>query len=575
MGELGLTAHQGLPCAAALSTTGASLIGSINVIPKISFRRNTRKSVLRSSSVLVATAVAVALAGCAKTTSNTNSGTGPPKSGGSLTVLEGSTFAGAWPGLDPATDTDGAANMSYMDAIFGELFELTQGGKTTGDLATGYKFTNGGKTVVVTLRQGVKFSDGTPFNADAVVFNWKRDLNSTCTCKPRFIGTPTITATGPYEVSLTLSYVDAPFINALQGSVFNWIASPTAIKSMAAKDFALKPVGAGPFTVETDVPDSLLVLKKNPNYWEKAADGTQLPYLNTLTFKPVGSDTDALTALESGAAQAYEGMSTPSLVSSFKAKFQTTAEPSTSPYDIQLNTKIPPFNNITARQAIYAATDTALLDKSLFNNTYPVGQSFTAPAGLFYEKTVPGYITYDLQKAKQLVSQVPGGINIQLGTLNAPVANSVDVALKNMWEAAGMHVTLQSWDLTGLIGAFTQGKWQAMLQTAGAYDPGTGVGVGFRFSSLSPFTGVHDTKLDGMLNAAAATTDQNKRHTIYNNIAAYIAQNAYGPFLFPIAGYNIAAKGVGGPGLNSPLPVTDVNPEILWQYVFNNNNATG
>jgi peptide/nickel transport system substrate-binding protein len=109
-----------------------------------------------------------------------------------------------------------------------------------------------------------------------------------------------------------------------------------------------------------------------------------------------------------------------------------------------------------------------------------------------------------------------------------------------------------------------------MLQTAGAYDPGTGVGVCFRFCSTSPFTGVFSTQLDSMLEAAAGTVNQATRKADYDAAAAYIAKNADGPFLFPIAGYDIAAKGVGGPGLNSPLPVTDVNPEILWQYVYNN-----
>ncbi len=146
-------------------------------------------------------------------------------------------------------------------------------------------------------------------------------------------------------------------------------------------------------------------------------------------------------------------------------------------------------------------------------------------------------------------------------------------AIQTEWVQAGMKVTLQSWDLTGLIGAFTQGKWQAMLQTAGAYDPGTGVGVAFRFSSHSPFTGVFDPKLDTLLNNAAGTVDQTQRKSLYDQAAAYIAQNAYGPFLFPIAGYNMASKGIGAPGLTSPLPVTDVNPEILWQYAYNNNNA--
>lgn len=538
--------------------------------PKISFRPSTRKSALRLSSVLVATALAVSLAACGKSTSSNNTPTSSaPKHGGSLTVLEGQGFAGNWPGLDPATDTDGAANMSYMDSIYGELFELTAGGKTTGDLATGYTFTNGGKTVVINLRPGVKFSDGTPLNAAAVVWNWTRDLAATCTCKPVFLAPPQISATGPLQVSLTLPYVDAPFINGLQGNVFNWIASPTAEQKMGETAFALTPVGAGPYTVVSDTPDSELVLKANPLYWEKAPDGSKLPYLTNLTFKSVGGDQQALAAMQAGSAQAYEGISTPQLVPAFKAKFQVTAEPSTSPYDIQLNTKIAPFNNLKARQAIYYATNAALLDSSLFHDTYPVGQSFTAPAGLFYEQNVPGYITYDLNKAKALVQQL-GGLTFNLGTIQVPTAVSMNEAIQTEWEAAGMKVTLQAWDLTGLIGAFTGGQWQAMLQTAGAYDPGTGVGVAFRFSSHSPFTGVWDPKLDTLLNNAAGTVDQAQRKSLYDQAAAYIAQNAYGPFLFPIAGYDVASKGVGAPGLTSPLPVTDVNPEILWQYAYNN-----
>ncbi len=533
--------------------------------PKTCLRRNARLSALRLLSVILVTVVAVVLAGCGSSKPSTSTpSSSAPKHGGSLTVLEGDSFAGAWPGLDPATDTDGAANMSYMDAIYGELFELTSGGKETGDLATGYSFTNGGKTVNITLRQGVKFSDGTPFNASAVVYNWDRDLAGNCSCKPVFIGKPVIKATGTYSVSLTLTYVDAPFINALQGDIFNWIASPTSLQRMGEKAFALKPVGAGPFTVVADTPSSLLVLKRNPNYWQKG-----LPYLNSLTFKPVSSDENALTAMESGAGQAYEGMSTPALVSAYKAKFTTTAEPSTSPYDIQLNTKIAPFNNIKAREAIYYATDAALLDKSLFADTYPVGESFTAPAGLFYEQTVPGYITYDLAKAKALVKSL-GGLSFTLGTISVPTATELNEAIQTEWQAAGMKVTLASWDLTGLIGQFQAGKWQSMLQTAGAFDPGTGVGVCFRFCSTSPFTGVWSTTLTGLLLAAAGTTNDAQRQALYDQAAEYIAKNADGPFLFPIAGYDIADHGVGGPGLTSPLPVTDVNPEILWQYVYNN-----
>jgi peptide/nickel transport system substrate-binding protein len=482
-------------------------------------------------------------------------------------VLEGSSFAGAWPGLDPATDTDGAANQGYMDAIFGQLYQLGQGGTWIPDLATNISASSGGKTWNVTLRQGVTFTDGSTFNAQAVAFNWQRDLKSSCTCKPTFLSPPTITVTGPYTLSLSLSYVDAPFLADLQDDIFDWIASPTSLQSMGEAAFSLKPVGAGPFTVVTDTPSSELVLQKNPNYWQKG-----LPYLNTLTFKPVLDDETALKDLESGAGQAYEGMSTPSLAPAFKSRFTTTVEPSTSPYDIQLNTKVAPFNNLKARQAIYYATDTPLLDQKLFGDAYPTTQSFTAPAGLFYEPKVPGYIGYNLAKAKSLVKSV-GGISISLDTITSPVAQTLDEGLAEEWEAAGMKVTLHNFDLTGLISVFLSGNWQSFLQTAGAWDPEGGVGVAFRFSSLSPFTGVHDPKLDTLLAEAGGTLSMAQRKTFNDDLNAYIAQNAYGPFLFPIAGYNIAVHGVAGPGLTTPVPSMAVLPEVLWQYVYNDNNA--
>jgi peptide/nickel transport system substrate-binding protein len=525
-----------------------------------------RPRFIRYAAVTAAVAAAALVTGCSSSgpSSTPSSSSTTPRSGGSLTVLEGDSFAGAWPGLDPATDTDGAANQSYMDAIFGELYQLGQGGKWIPDLATNISAANGGKTWVFTLRQGVKFTDGTPFNAQAVDYNWQRDLKSSCTCKPEFLAPPTITVTGPYTIDLSLPYVDAPLLADLQDDIFNWIASPTAVQKMGESAFALKPVGAGPFTVVSDSPSTDLVLKANPHYWQKG-----LPYLKTLTFKPVLDDETALKDLESGAGQAYEGMSTPSLAPVFKAHFTTTTEPSTSPYDIQLNTAIAPFNNILAREAIYYATDTPLLDSKLFGDAYPVTQSFTAPAGLFYEPKVPGYITYDLAKAQALVKQV-GGISISLKTITSPVAQTLDEGLAEMWEAAGMKVTLQNYDLTGLISVFLSGKWQAFLQTAGAFDPEAGVGVAFRFASTSPFTGVHDTKINALLAQASGTLSMPLRQQYNYDLNAYIAKEAYGPFLFPIAGYNIAAHGVYGPGLTTPVPSMAVLPEILWQYVYNN-----
>jgi peptide/nickel transport system substrate-binding protein len=93
-----------------------------------------------------------------------------------------------------------------------------------------------------------------------------------------------------------------------------------------------------------------------------------------------------------------------------------------------------------------------------------------------------------------------------------------------------------------------------MVQTAGAWDPAAGVGVGFRFESTSPFSGVHDTTLNNLLNEAQAVTNLSQRCSLYNQAAAYIAKNYYGPFYFAYVPANVAVKNVTGPGITTPLP---------------------
>ena len=528
------------------------------------WNKTTKPGRLGVSATLLAAALAAAACGSGSSSTSSAGTSAAPHQGGSLTVLEGSGFSGAWPaGLDPATNTNGAAAQSYMESTFGQLFELGSHGKIIPDMATGYSRSNGGKTVTINLRPGMKFTDGTPLNAAAVVWNIDRDLKSPCTCKPLW-PVASVAAQGNDAVVINLKTVFAPLIASFIDSNANWIASPAALKKMGEKQFALTPVGAGPFEVVSDTLSSVLVLKKNPGYWQQGH-----PYLDQLTFKSVGSDEAAYEAMLAGEGQVYEDMSTPALLKQAAQHFTVVNQLSTSPYDLQLNTAIPPFNNIKAREAIYYATDIQPIVSHIFDNLYPLTQSFTAPGGICYQPTVPGYLPYDLAKAKALVQQL-GGLTVNLGTINVLVAKETTQALQTEWAKAGIKTTISSYDLGPLIAQFTGKKWQAMVQTAGAYDPAAGVGVGFRFSSLSPFSGVHDPKLDGLLNAAAGTLNMSQRCKLYGQAAQYIAQQAYGPFYFSFAPANVAAKGVTGPGLTSPLSSVVVTPNVPWEDVSYN-----
>jgi peptide/nickel transport system substrate-binding protein len=519
-------------------------------------------------------------------TSNSSIAVGAPKAGGSLTVLEGKGFSGDWQvGLDPATNTDGSASQDYYNAVYGQLFELGDNGKLIYDLATGYKYSNGNKTVTINLRPNVTFSDGSPLTADVVAWNWTRDLQSTCTCSAKWVVARTdpkvttsppapgvIKVIDPTTIQVNLTVPDGAFINQMFDSIPNWIISETSFNKMGEKAFAQLPVGAGPFVMISDSYSNQIVMKKNPTYWQ-ASQG--LPYLDNLTFKSVSGDEAAYEAMLAGEGQVYTNMSTPQLLSESAQHFDVLNQLGTSPYDLQLNTAVAPFNNAKARQAIYAMTDFAPILSKIFKNAYPVVQGFTGPGGICYSPKVPGYQGYDPTLAKQLVQQSGlDKVTIDLGTISSsPVASETTQALSQEWAAFGVKTTLHTYNLNALIAAFLAGggkQWQSMIQTAGAYDPAGGVGVGFRFNSTSPFSGVHDPKLDGILAQASASNDLGVRCPLYNQAAAYIAKNYYGPFYFSFAPANVSVKGVAGPGLTSPLPAVSVTPAILWENVYYN-----
>src|ERR1700722_6046582 len=556
---------------------------------------SVRTACLAGAAALVLTAVACSSSssspGAASATGSTPS-SAPLKSGGSITVLESSGYSGAWTNLDPPNNKEGAATQDFMTAIYGQLFELGTGGAILPDLATGYSFSPDGKTLTITLRQGVNFTDGTPFNAQAVYTNWMRDLGTVGisngftspwpiaelpapkSAPPGTAAPPApgvVQVTGPYTIVLHFTAPDGAAVDQLFDNIETWIASPTALQKEGTS-FGANPVGAGPFQVVSNVPNNELIVKKNASYWQ-----TGHPYLDQITFKTVGSDEAAYEAMLANEGQVYENLSTNQIITEAESHFQVDNNLGTSPYDLQLNTAVAPFNNPKARQAIYAATNFAPILQHLFGGRGQITEGFTGPGGICYEQNVPGYQGYDPTLAKQLIQQTGlDKVTIQLGTISIQTAQDSMQAIATEWESLGLKVKQTSWPLSGLIAAFEAngGKsWESMVQTAGAYDPAGGVGVGFRFTSQSPFSGVHDPKLDTLLNEAQGSTNLSTRCGFYDQAAAYIAKNYYGPFYFTFSPSNISVHSVTGPGLTTPLASVAVVPTIPWKDV--SYNASG
>jgi peptide/nickel transport system substrate-binding protein len=480
-------------------------------------------------------------------------------SGGSLTVLAVGTTS-EWPGLLPATDTQDAADYDYMNAIYGQLFEQGPKGTIIPDLATGYSFSPNKLTVTIDLRHGVKFQDGTPFNAQAVQANITSDLlpANGCICDFDWGTVKSVTTSGPYTVQLHMIKPFPPIIQAFIGEAPNWTPSPSALAKARTAAFAQNPVGAGPFKVVSNTASAQLTLKANPGYWQAG-----YPRLASLKFISAGNDQSAYAALQAGTAQMAEGITTVSIIRQAASGFQVSTIPGTGVSAITMNTKLAPFDNLQAREAIYYATDEAAILKELDFDYGTLTQSPSGPGGLFYTAKVPGYRTYDLAKAQALVKQL-GGLSLTLLLSNTPTIETLGTALQQEWQQAGIKVTLDPEAFTTVVGDYLHHTWSITAGEVGGPDPVVGVeSLGNSVGCDGSFGGVCDPKLDRFIETLRESTDASVRAQAFAAAAKQISDGAYAVYGVSTPWNVIASKSVTGVSLLSG----EDGPIVPWQYV--------
>ncbi|MBX5476487.1 MAG: ABC transporter substrate-binding protein [Clostridia bacterium] len=315
-------------------------------------------------------------------------------------------------GLDPANVTDGES-LKVTTQIFDTLLQFQ--GDTTNvgpGLATGCEPNQDATEWTCTLREGVKFQDGTPFNAEAVKFNFDRWMN---TKNPyRYEGEEfgyyaymfggfddksvikSVDVIDDTHVKFTLRNPLAPFLQNLAMAPFA-IASPTAIQKWGA-DFFKNPVGTGPFKFVRWDKDSQIVLERNDDYWGEPAKVDQL------VFRVIPDNSERLLELQSGTIQFADGIS-PSDVPTIKSdpNLQLFLRPANDVGYLAFNVEKAPFNDKKVRQAFNMAIDKKAIVDAFYGDLGEPANT-PLPPKMWGHSNLQDY-PYDPEQAKQLLQE--------------------------------------------------------------------------------------------------------------------------------------------------------------------------
>jgi peptide/nickel transport system substrate-binding protein len=343
-------------------------------------------------------------------------------------------------------------------SFYETLFTVNKDRELVGLLAESYTQNADFTEMTITLRSGITFSDGTPFDADAVVDNINRYRASFLIGKALEVVTDA-KALDPLTVVVTTRtpLADGPyyFANMQPGSM----ASPTWMKAADADpSLESRPVGTGPFVMTSYSPGSTLTVKRNPTYWRKDAEGVQLPYLDEVEFRVITDDITRRKALENGEIDIANTQSGETIMELASAKgvvshqtfeftdsnyimFNLTADAPTSNKNLRCGLMYG-YNQEAAKEALAGGFDLALA-----NGLFAPGQ--------------PGYLAdngfngYDPDKAKAFIeawkAETNGGSKVILTTVPDQQALATAEYIQADWNDIGVEVEVKTIEQGALI----------------------------------------------------------------------------------------------------------------------------
>ena len=258
------------------------------------------------------------------------------------------------------------------------------------------------RTLIFKLRQGVKFHDGTDFNAEAAKINFDRMATEPKSVRKREVANiASAEVVDAYTLKLNLKQPDAPLLATLTDRA-GMMISPAAIKKFGADlEHDITGAGTGPFQFAEWVKDDHLLLKRNENYWNKDAG----PYLEQVRYRPIPDDTVKLQSLQAGEIDVLDYLAPRNVpLAKTDTSLVVIDVPSLAAFWYQLNTTRPPFDNKALRQAVMYAIDTDAIVKGVWLGVGVPANGPISPSSWAYDESIKAVIR-DLDKAKAKLTE--------------------------------------------------------------------------------------------------------------------------------------------------------------------------
>ncbi len=307
------------------------------------------------------------------------------------------------PGLDPTAGAASAIAEIVLYNIFETLTKINSDGTVSPLLAQSWEVSPDLKTYTFTLKKGVKFQNGEPFNAAAVKFSFERAGSEKSTNKDKrtFASMERVAVIDEHTLVILNKSLDPDFL-FLMGQATAIIVEPKSVDANATK-----PVGTGPFQLTSWNKGSSITLTKWDSYRHAAA-----VKMKKVIFKFISDPAAQVAALLAGDVDAFPRV-TPRSVAQFKtnAKFQVVVSGSRAKTILAFNNKKKPLDDVRVRRAIAAAIDRkAVIDGAGDGYGVPIGSHYV-PGALGYVDTT-GINPFNIEKAKALLAEA--GVKLPL-----------------------------------------------------------------------------------------------------------------------------------------------------------------